>query len=141
MCLVVLCLCVVVCQLMYGGITDGGAQNDVWATTNGRVWIWVAGYSDGIPHPYNNERYAETFPPWFEAATCQDNNYKQYRAGGRRDGMVYNDVWTSLDGMTWVPRTESAAWEPRYFASMVSDTLNNGTTSSNNSSRQQSEQR
>ena len=77
---------------MYGGITDQGAQNDVWATTNGRVWIFVAGISDGIPHPYQNERYAETsFPPWYEAANCQDNNFKQYRAGGHRDGIVYND--------------------------------------------------
>ena len=58
-------------KLLYGGVTDNGAQNDVWATTNGRQWIWVAGYSDGIPHPYNNERYAETFPAWYEAANCQ----------------------------------------------------------------------
>lgn len=68
---VVLC-CVVLCvQLMYGGTTDQAPQNDVWATTNGRQWYWVAGYSDGVAHPYGNERYAETFPTWGDAATCQ----------------------------------------------------------------------
>ena len=54
----------------------------VWASVNGRAWVWVAGISDGQDHPV----YADTFPNNEEAAHCQDTTYRQYRAGGRYPG-------------------------------------------------------
>ena len=211
-CLRALCaVCCLVVQLLMGGQSTSGDQtfsnNDVWVTTNGRQWIWAAGYSDGQAHPYRDGVYSETFGPWVEAAFCQvpqqqrdtlhtAHGYTACRgeraddnsltclssllsvpplrvnrttttsSTGRADvstdrctAMVspprnlllisltlmsrallslpadilcwYDvclpmlSVWTSLDGVTWTPRTEFAAWAPRYFASMVADSANN----------------
>ena len=106
-------------QLLYGGQSNQGAQNDVWASTNGRSWVWAAGYADGEEHPY--PLYAETFPRVFESAHCQDSQYRQFRVGGRLNGQVFNDVWMSIDGSRWTEQTAAGEFEPVYLANMVGD--------------------
>jgi hypothetical protein len=103
--------------LLYGGQTSQGGQNDVWASSNGRAWYFVAGVSDGFEHPV----YPDTFPPWNEIAHCQDSQYRQYRAGGQRDGQIYNDVWSSVDGVIWREMASAAEFDPVYLANMVAD--------------------
>ena len=105
-------------QLLYGGQTNQGAQNDVWASTNGITWLWVAGTSDGREHYY----YAPTFTPTNEANHCQDNAYRQYRVGGWIDGQIVSEVWMSVDGFRWTPQTTDAPFTPVYLANMVGDT-------------------
>lgn len=91
----------------------------MWASTNGRAWVWVAGTASGEEHPY--PAYAETFAPWNEASHCQDVSFRQYRVGGHRDGILYNDVWSSIDGARWTEQSYAAEFEPVYLANMVGD--------------------
>ena len=106
--------------LLYGGQADDGPQNDVWASTNGASWVWVAGLATGTEHPY----FAASFPPNNEASHCQDALFRQFRVGGHRDGILYNDVWMSTDGSRWSEQTPAGDFPAVYLASMTSDASN-----------------
>ena len=74
--------------ILYGGETPAAAvMNDVWATTNGVTWSWVAGRVGGLLHG----RSPNTFPLRSEVAHCQDTKYTQYRAAGRSSTAMFND--------------------------------------------------
>ena len=74
--------------ILYGGENSSAvAMNDVWATTNGATWSWVAGRVGNLPHG----RSPNTFPPRSEVAHCQDTKYTQYRAAGRSSTAMFND--------------------------------------------------
>ena len=105
-------------QLLHGGVSQVGVTNDVWASLEGEMWVWVAGTVTNDLHPI----YPNTFPPVYESGHCQDLNFRQYRAGGRSADEMSNDVWMSTDGQRWNQQADAAEFEPVYYPSMASDT-------------------
>jgi hypothetical protein len=80
-------------------------QRDVWNTTDGINWNKVC---DSVPW---GERMTHM--------TCSFNG-KIWAMGGQKIvgwgntiDTAYNDVWNSVDGITWNLVTDSAAWNPR----------------------------
>ena len=59
----------------------------MWASPDGALWYWVAGSSNGYTHP----RYPTTFVASVDVCHCQDAAYNQYRMGGYRGNVMYND--------------------------------------------------
>jgi hypothetical protein len=97
----------------------------VWASSNGRAWAWVAGWSNGEAHTY----YGDTFPNNEEAAHCQDIMYRQYRAGGRfpneeptNDGQHCSSDGASGSGSSrslCPPLTSAASCRPLYSVDVL----------------------
>jgi len=82
----------------------GHYQNEVWRSTDGVNWTLVS-----------------TTMPWadrvlFQVATL---NQRMWVYGGMRifeqveNQATFNDVYSSADGVTWHPETDSAPWSPR----------------------------
>lgn len=88
-----------------GDQLQGHFQKDVWNSTDGVNWTQVA----------NNV-------PWGDRMThitCVFNN-KMWVMGGQKIlgwgntiDTVYNDVWSSSDGINWNLVTQAAPWQPR----------------------------
>lgn len=88
-----------------GDQAHGHYQSDVWNTTDGVNWTKVT---------------AEA--PWGQRALHVTGVYKgriwvmggqtlpQYAPG---PDVLYNDVWSSIDGKTWTQVTANAPWSPR----------------------------
>ena len=106
--------------LLYSGDNaQGTTSNDVWASTNGQSWVWVAGVQiNGEKHG----SYPDTFPFRVGAAHCQDVGLRQYLVGGSSDNLLSNDVWMSVDGFRWNLQTPAAQFDPVQGASMAADT-------------------
>ncbi|HEY7232926.1 MAG TPA: hypothetical protein VH539_02200 [Gemmatimonadaceae bacterium] len=83
---------------------DGTYRNDVWFSTDGSHW-----------------QLATAEAPW--SGRCMHASVafagRLWVLGGRRDmerwwETDFNDVWSSLDGVTWARATGSAGWSKRY---------------------------
>jgi hypothetical protein len=88
-----------------GDELQGHFQKDVWNSNDGIVWNKVC---DSVP--------------WGDRMTHMTCSYngKIWVMGGQKIvgwanniDTVYNDVWNSIDGITWNLVTDSAAWSPR----------------------------
>lgn len=104
--------------LIGGRDADYKYKNDVWSSVDGITWV--------------QETTAAQFPARWEHQVVVFNN-KLWLIGGDsaerdKDGNVvetlYNDVWSSTDGVTWILEQESAAFSPRRSHKVVN--FNNG---------------
>lgn len=75
--------------------------NDVWSSADGTEWTL-----ESAAAPWQSRRD--------HGAVVFDN--RLWILGGRRVGSALlwlRDVWSSADGVNWVPETQAAAWTPR----------------------------
>ena len=92
---------------MLGGDSDGIYYNDVWSSVNGREWTQETANADWAGR---------------EGHQAVSHNGRLYVLGGRgdydgdiaeRDYTYYGDVWSSVDGKSWVRVTLSGSWAGR----------------------------
>lgn len=87
-----------------GDNNRGYYQNDIWNSPDGANWDLV---SESVPWAGRATHYVVV------------HNDKIWVMGGQTlfsdDGIetVYNDVWSSTDGVNWVCETTNAGWAPR----------------------------
>jgi hypothetical protein len=90
-----------------GDDNTGSYQNDVWSSADGLNWVRV---TDSVP--------------WADRATqiVTVFNNLMWLMGGQTvnldpdvqtSGVVYNDVYSSADGISWTLVTPNAGWSPR----------------------------
>ena len=85
-------------------IIGGWLSDDVWESADGIAWVKVAtaaGWGNGS----------------FRAGHCtavKDN--KIWLWAGSRTGAEISDVWSSVDGATWIQVAASSEWDTREFA-------------------------
>jgi len=93
-----------------GGIYSN-FYNDVWSSSDGKVWTKVlANTSTPGPNQFS-QRYAFS-------AVVYDN--LMWVIGGTNGTVDYNDVWYSSNGSTWTKAAADAAFSPRYnFTSLA----------------------
>jgi leucine-zipper-like transcriptional regulator 1 len=91
-----------------GIFSDGTSFNDVWFSSDGITWTQstsAAGFSPRYGHSsvlFNNKM-------WVIGGCTAANN----------TNILYNDVWYSADGITWIQATATAGFSPRWFHSSV----------------------
>ncbi len=87
---------------------DGSSlRNDVWASSDGRVWQQMAKTAPWSPRAYH------------QAVVLND---RMYVLGGGNYVPEYHavsDVWSSPDGRKWRQETSAAPWHPRLWFSSV----------------------
>ncbi|MFH0792589.1 MAG: kelch repeat-containing protein [bacterium] len=127
-----------------GGWWDGGGPlNDVWSSTEGRLWtqttapwqaradhqavvfdgkLWIVGgqISGGFK---NDVWFSENGTSWTLATTAAPWTARAYHRVVVHDGKLFllggidpsvrSDVWQSADGVSWAQVTASAPWGPR----------------------------
>jgi hypothetical protein len=82
-------------------------KNDVWSSTDGKVWTLATANAAWSPRAYH------------QAVAL---NGRIYLFGGGNYVPEYhalNDVWSSDDGIHWVQETSAAPWIPRLWFSSV----------------------
>ena len=87
---------------------DKSLKNDVWSSSDGKVWTQETPAAGWSPRAYH------------QAVVLNDTLY--VFGGGNYVPKYHalNDVWSSTDGKTWKQVTESAGWSPRlWFSSVV----------------------
>ncbi|MCE9592071.1 MAG: cadherin-like beta sandwich domain-containing protein [Planctomycetes bacterium] len=119
---------------------------DVWSSGNGTTWnhtgdvpdegginipatfahagrMWVTGQSGKLFASADGKTWdiVSAAPPWsgryaVGAAVFQG---RMWVLGGSKDGVLYNDVWSSADGVEWKLEAEHAGWSPRQLFSNV----------------------
>jgi len=101
--------------------------NDVWSSSDGANWILVRPSTLG--HTYLNlakpqPREAPTASTWSARGVICGAvvfNGKMWLVGGGVYGTpstpeaLYNDVWNSVDGVTWTRVINHAPWNPRIY--------------------------
>ena len=95
-------------QLWVIGGYDGDRNNDVWSSQDGVNWVKNT--------PVNSDGGAIFTERFGHQLTVYDN--KLWLVGGSGIG-YYNDVWSSLDGVTWTEQTSNAAFSKRYNHQLV----------------------
>ncbi len=99
-----------------GGAWSGRlGSNDVWSSSNGRDWVMAtanAGWAARAGHSSAALVLlaAETYRRDSRAA---DSESVLVVAGGSGGWGVRQDVWWSVDGVTWLLRTAAAGWTGR----------------------------
>ena len=87
---------------LLGGHPNGSMiYNDVWYSTNGSTWTCATSIAPWVPR---NEH----------SSVVYDN--KMWVLGGigyPTDGLIFNDVWYSSNGVNWTQATSSAPWSKR----------------------------
>ncbi|EKX44153.1 hypothetical protein GUITHDRAFT_139994 [Guillardia theta CCMP2712] len=98
----------------WGGPNGGGYLNDVWRSRDdGATWSVVTSASS-----WNVRGY-------FASLILEDRLYVfggQGFASGR--AQLFNDVWSSTDGLSWTSVTSAAAWSPRFQHGLIKQILN-----------------
>ncbi|MGI9347058.1 MAG: Kelch repeat-containing protein [Gammaproteobacteria bacterium] len=93
--------------MLGGDDSDGIYYNDVWSSVNGREWTQETANADWAGR---------------EDHQVVSHNGRLYVLGGRgdydgdiadRDYTYYGDVWSSVDGKSWVRVTLSGSWAGR----------------------------
>ena len=94
-------------------INDVGIySNDVWYSTNGADWTQATPSAAFSPRVYHT------------SVVFDDGSGKKMWVIGGVDNKdnYYHDVWSSMDGVTWIQATDNAAFSPRaYHTSVVFD--------------------
>ncbi len=94
-----------------------GSGKDVWYTTDGANWTCVT--KDA---PYGNRAASAVAvfagKLWLMGGKTPGANTRPEK--GYKDSTTHNDVWCSVDGVTWKRVLEHAPWAPRqWFVSKV----------------------
>ena len=89
---------------MLGGWDGNNHLNDVWSSTDGRIWVEETAHADWSGR---NRHQAVS------------HHGRLYVLGGW-GGELLNDVWSSADGKVWVEETAHADWSGRYEHQAVS---------------------
>ena len=87
---------------------DKSLKNDVWSSSDGKVWTQETPAAGWSPRAYH------------QAVVLNDTLY--VFGGGNYVPKYHalNDVWSSTDGKTWKQVTDKAGWSPRlWFSSAV----------------------
>jgi len=95
---------------MMGGVNYDKRKvfNDVWYTEDGIDWVEAT--PTGVGAPWSGR--------WdFALAAYKDKFY--LIAGMDLTGKLYNDVWSSSDGINWMLETDSPPWQSRQGASAM----------------------
>ena len=85
-----------------GGVNVETYKNDVWSSVDGKTWVQetaAAGWSAGYYH---------------QVVVFQDKLWVLGRMRLLFPNERKNDVWSSVDGKTWVQETAAAGWSGRY---------------------------
>jgi len=89
----------------FGSLGESGTQiNDIWSSPDGESWMQVS------PHALWVER---------ESAQCAVFRDRLWMLGGVRSisespwSVFLNDVWSTLDGITWSQICDAATWHAR----------------------------
>jgi Kelch motif len=87
---------------------DRSLKNDVWSSTDGKLWTLATDHAGWSPRAYHQVGVL---------------NGKMYVFGGGNyvpNYRAFNDVWSSADGARWTKEIESTPWHPRlWFSSVV----------------------
>lgn len=85
---------------LVGVYRQGGleSQNEVWSTANGKEWTFATNAA---------------FPARGYATLSVFNN-QLWLIGGFNNNVIYNDIWSSSDGINWVQRTANANFPARW---------------------------
>ena len=84
---------------------DTSLENDVWSSADGKAWKLETAHAAWSPRAYHQSVVM---------------NEKMYVLGGGNYVPGYqakNDVWSSVDGVTWTCETASAPWAARLWFS------------------------
>lgn len=100
-----------------GGFSMGGSTNDVWSSTDGKVWTKVTTPASVAGSTLFQRR-------WGLSAVVYNNAMwvlmGAYSVGTNSDPTtVYSDVWTSTTGSTWTQVSVSKIWPIYYCGSSV----------------------
>jgi Kelch motif. len=83
-------------------------KNDVWHSEDGIHWQQATGQAGWAPRAYH------------QAAVLNDRIYVFGGGNYVPEHFTYNDVWSSADGIHWVPENAEAPWHGRiWFSSVV----------------------
>jgi hypothetical protein len=87
-----------------GDNNNGHYQNDVWSTVDGINWVEE---TDSVPWANRATQYTVAFKSlmWLMGG--------QQLGSATVPGAVYNDVYSSLDGISWKLVSPHAGWSPR----------------------------
>ncbi len=93
-----------------GGNTATGMGNDVWYSTDGTDWIGALSQSPwSVREGFTCTAFAPTTGP--QAGVSQ-----MWVIGGQDfDGNVFNDAWSSTDGIHWTSQTSTSPLPERSF--------------------------
>jgi len=90
-----------------GGFTGSAPLNDVWSSVDGITWVEEIADSPGTPFAARS------------SFSCIVYNSKIWVMGGFDGTIAHNDVWSSINGTTWVEETSSATWTARLAAAIT----------------------
>ena len=91
----------------YNGRLPGhSASNQVWASTDGKVWTRATKAAGWTP------RLAAALVE-FKGRMWMLGGTENYYFGNKKS--LKNDVWSSPDGKTWTRATDNAGWTPRAY--------------------------
>lgn len=90
------------------GPIDEVFYSDVWNSEDGLHWTKVADNLPWGPRGMIGGQVVFNDRIWLLGGGT-------YETPKRPDRVVYNDVWSTSDGMDWKCHTESAPWEPREY--------------------------
>jgi hypothetical protein len=88
----------------YYGNNDS-LKNDVWASTDGQQWQAINRSAAWQPRAYH------------QAVSFKDRIYVMGGGNYDPDHVAFNDVWSSIDGVSWICETTQAPWKPRLWFS------------------------
>ena len=82
-------------------------KNDVWSSADGKTWTQATADAGWAPRAYH------------QAVVLNDKIYVFGGGNYSPKQYVYNDVWSSDDGVKWTKVTDAAPWNPRAWFSAV----------------------
>jgi len=83
-------------------------KSDVWYSSDGTTWKQAIANAPWSPRAYH------------QAVVLNDRIYVFGGGNYVPEYQAVNDVWSSADGVHWVPETDAAPWHPRlWFSSVV----------------------
>jgi hypothetical protein len=105
--------------------------NDVWSSSDGADWTLVKHSTIGLAHsnlakpPRHHTPRPPTWSPRGVIFGAVVFNGRMWLIGGgiygtaSTQGVLYNDVWSSADGVNWARVTTNAPWDPRIYHSIT----------------------
>lgn len=92
-------------------LIGGNDLNDVWSSTDGTTWTLLSNGPDG---PEFSARAGHQVVV-FDGGTGE----KLWLIGGYSYEGITNDVWSSVDGVSWTQEVAHAGFSPRYYHQVV----------------------